>query len=142
MPMDKEERKEYNRLRYIANKEKLLAQMKTYRETNKEKILKEHREYRIANKEYYKEYKKAYYQTPEGKKSRIMACWRSHGVNNVNDEMYDKYINTHCCDVCKNEFKNSMDKHLDHDHETGDFRQVLCRSCNSRDSWKNKIKEE
>ena len=108
MPRDKEKQKEYMRLRYIANKDKL------------------------------NEYNKAYRQTPQGKKSIRMGHWKRIGVNNVNNEMYDRYINTHCCDVCNKEFKNSLDRHLDHNHDTGDFRQILCRACNTHDSWKKK----
>ena len=113
MPRDKEKQKEYNRL------------------------------YRIANKEHIKEYdrlhKKLWRKTPQGKKQNTMSTWINQGVANVNDAMYDKYINTHCCDVCSKEFKNSLDRHLDHNHDTGDFRQILCRACNSRDSWIRKI---
>tara|TARA_R100000951_G_C2513926_1_gene141293 strand:+ start:96 stop:464 length:369 start_codon:yes stop_codon:yes gene_type:complete len=122
MPRDKEKQKEYNRLYRLANKDKL----KTNRYAQKDKLNSQKRDIR---------------QTPQGKKTEKMAGWRYSGVNNVNDEMYDRYINTHCCDVCKNEFKGSYDRCLDHDHETGDFRQVLCRSCNNSDSWKDKIKE-
>ena len=121
---DKEKLKEFHRLRYIANKDKINEQCRLYRIANKDKI---------------KEYKKAYYQTPQGKKSNTMGHWKSIGVNDVNDEMYDRYINTHCCDVCKNEFKSSRHRNLDHDHTTGDFRQILCQSCNCHDNWKKKI---
>ena len=120
------------------DKEKKKEYMRLYRSTNKEKI----KEYREANKEKIKEqcrlYNEAYSQTPQGKKHNTMKGWRQHGVNNVDDELYNKYINTHCCDVCNKDFKNSLDRHLDHDHETGAFRQILCRACNSHDSWKKK----
>ena len=127
MPRDKEKQKEYNRLRYIANKDKLNEYTRLYNEAHKEKL---------------KEYMKAYSQTPQGKKSKMMRNWRSRGVINVNNEMYDRYINTHCCDVCNKEFKNSLDRHLDHDHTTGEFRQVLCQYCNTMDNWKKKIEAE
>ena len=135
MPRDKEKQKEYMRLRYIANKEKIKEYYRLKYIANKEKI----KEYYVANKEKIKEKMKAYYQTPQGKKNHSMNDWRSRGVNNVDDELYNKYINTHCCDVCSKEFKSSRDRCLDHDHETGDFRQVLCHSCNTRDNWKKKI---
>ena len=91
------------------------------------------------DKEKKKEYMKAYRQRPQVKKTGMMKGWRRQGVNNVNDAMYDIYINTYCCDVCKNDFKNSRDRCLDHDHTTGDFRQILCQSCNYMDNWKKKI---
>ena len=146
MPLkDKEKQKEYDRLRYIANKDKI----KEYYVANKDKIKEYDRlkyiankdkkkEYYVANKDKIKEKQNAYRQTPQGKKNHLMMNWRIKGINNINDELYNKYINTHCCDVCKIEFKNSLDRHLDHNHETGDFRQILCRACNTHDSWKKK----
>ena len=127
--------KEYHRLYRIANKDKL----KEYRDGNKDKRKEYNKAYVDANKATLKEKQKVYSQTPQGKKNHTMTIWRHRGVNNVNDEMYDRYINTHCCDVCKNEFKNSKHRHLDHDHTTGEFRQVLCQSCNNMDKWKNYI---
>ena len=131
MPRDKEKKKEYDRLNYIANKDKISEQCRLRYIANKEKI-----------KERSRLYKKLWRKTPQGKKQNTMNTWRSYGVNNVNDTMYDRYINTHCCDICNKEFKNSLDRCLDHDHDTGDFRQILCQSCNNHDSWKKKIEAE
>lgn len=48
--MDKDERKEYMKLYYVENKDKLISDMKKYQEENKE----EQRKYR---REYYREYR-------------------------------------------------------------------------------------
>ena len=80
-----------------------------------------------------------YQSTTIGKKNLVMNKWKLRGVKDVNDEMYDKYINSTCCEVCNTEFKNSSDRCLDHNHTTGEFRYILCRSCNTSDSWKMKI---
>lgn len=34
-----------------------------------------------------------------------------------------------CCAICRNEIK-LMDSAIDHNHETGEFRGVLCKQCN------------
>ena len=49
--MTKEERAAYDKARYLANKEKMLAQRATYYQTNKEKILAQKATYYQANKE-------------------------------------------------------------------------------------------
>ena len=61
--------------------------------------------------------------------------WRKFGVKFTNDEFeliwleYEKAIN---CDLCKTKFKNSYDKQLEHNHNTGEVRNIVCRSCNQR----------
>jgi hypothetical protein len=34
------------------------------------------------------------------------------------------------CKICGNVFKNARDTHVDHDHNTGKLREILCRKCN------------
>tara|TARA_R110001592_G_scaffold11061_2_gene55612 strand:- start:321 stop:662 length:342 start_codon:yes stop_codon:yes gene_type:complete len=97
------------------------------------------RRYREKHPEKVKAQIAKYQQTEVGIKNLRMNKWRLRGVINVDNEMYENYINTTCCDWCKNEFKDSSDRCLDHNHTTGEFRQVLCRSCNTNDSWKIKM---
>ena len=118
---DKEAKNANARKNYYLNKEKEKERKAIFYKNNKEKV-------DARNK--------AYSETPAGIKSTSMRMWRYLGVKNVNDEMYERYINTTNCDVCNKEFKNSMDRHLDHDHETGEMRWVLCCSCNANDNWK------
>ena len=141
MVQTKEERKEYTRIWRENNIDKASSReySRIWRENNIVKVKERERLYRENNKERQREWHKIYNQTPAGIKTRIMALWRKRGVINVNDEMYERYLNTTKCDVCCKIFSSSMDKHLDHDHETGEFRWILCRSCNTRDHWKKKI---
>ena len=89
-------------------------------------------------KEQKKEYCKEYRQTPNGIKSRRIIRWKERGVINDDfDKLYELYINTNNCNVCKKVFKNTKDRCLDHDHTNGQFRQILCHSCNIHDNWKN-----
>lgn len=36
-----------------------------------------------------------------------------------------------CCPICKKPFSNEHKAYIDHDHETGKVRALLCNSCNS-----------
>jgi hypothetical protein len=129
MEINRKDRKEYKKEYYKKNKEKFKENNKEYREKNKEKI-----------KEWNKEYFKEYYKTDVHKKCYTINTWKRRGVIHNNfDELYKTYINTTNCDVCFKEFKNSYDRTLDHDHETGEFRMILCRACNTLDSFKKKI---
>lgn len=83
------------------------------------------------------EYYKVWRYTPAGKKSRTISSWKSLGVIHDDwDALYEQYLQATNCDVCKNGFKNTRDRCLDHCHQTGKFRQFLCQKCNIRDRWK------
>lgn len=107
------------------------------------------KEWREKNKEYMKEYRKEWYQknkekrqkyrqTEIYKKTNRITKWKSRGVIHQNfDELYEKYINTEYCQLC--DVKLTEDKNntkttrcLDHCHETGQFRNVLCNACNRK----------
>jgi len=125
MPFDK---KEWSKEYYEKNKEKLRKYDKEYRENNKEF-------YKEYMKEYNKEYKKEYFQTEQGKKSNRINTWKRSGVICDDfDELYDLYISIWNCEECDVELvegnKAYNRKCLDHDHQTGEFRNVLCHNCN------------
>ena len=135
----KARRMETTRIWKENNEEYWAEYKKKYNRNNKEKIAEKAKEYRQNNKEKLAEMKQNYDKTPAGKKVVMMAKWRSRGVKNVTDEMYNNYIATTYCECCLKEFSSSRDRHLDHDHETGEFRWVICHACNTHDSWKKKI---
>tara|TARA_R110000796_G_scaffold239010_1_gene359583 strand:- start:58 stop:516 length:459 start_codon:yes stop_codon:yes gene_type:complete len=85
-----------------------------------------------------KEYNKQYYEklikTPEGKKKRTIRNWKKRGLIGDYEEIYDRYINTTNCHLCKIELcdgnKGSNKKCMEHNHITGEFRNIVCHSCN------------
>ena len=83
-------------------------------------------------------YPASYYKCQKKYKQLTMSNWRARGLiyHNI-DELYEVYINTMSCQHCNKEFKKSNDRCLDHDHSTGIFRKIICRTCNNRDCYLN-----
>ena len=127
-----EEQKEKQRLYNLKNKEKT----KDWRIKNKDKVKQKQKEYREKNKDRIKEYNKQYHQTPAGKKFARISNWRKSGVMCDDwDALYQKYLTTHLCQLCscpltEDSISTSTTRCLDHCHDTGLFRNVLCWNCN------------
>ncbi len=125
-------RKEY----LIKNKDKIAQQNKEYYEKNKEKIKQQKKERDKINKEKNKEKRREYLQTPAGKKSSRIQRWKTLGVlHDDYDTLYKEYLETDRCDICgvnltEDKRKTKTTKCLDHDHETGFVRNIVCHSCN------------
>ena len=112
--MDKKERHR------IANKK--------WRDNNKEKEAIRNKKWRDNNNEYFKEYN----QTSKGKKSMMINSWKQSGI--IDEDLYavyDYYVKETNCWICQNKFKDSRDRHLDHDHLSGEIRYICCRNCNT-----------
>jgi len=73
---------------------------------------------------------------PLGKnhKKYTKSKWKIYGVIFKDDEDFQKIylrcIHSTNCELCGKQYKTSKERHLDHDHETGEFRNIVCRKCN------------
>ena len=92
------------------------------------------KQYRETHKEEKKEYMKEYRKTDAYKKSYRITNWKKSGVKCDDwDKLYDKYINTWNCEECNVELKEGNFKNkkcLDHNHDNGEFRNIICNRCN------------
>ena len=83
-------------------------------------------------------YMKEYRKTPAFKMSNMISNWKFLGVIETEQYTYEELYYAFCsqgyCEECGVKFSSKSntktDKCLDHDHETGEFRDILCRSCN------------
>ncbi len=108
--MTPEERREYNKNYYKKNKDK--------------------------HRDRYQTHLKEYIQTDEGIKSNRISKWKHRGIICDDwDVLYERYLNTELCELCNVELtedkKNTTTTRcLDHDHTTGEVRNIVCHSCN------------
>ena len=147
MVQTKEEKAKVAKAYREKNREKITAQSKAYREKNREKINAQRRVNRERNKERDKEknaaYEKAYIKTPKGKRGNTLSNWKRRGTIGDLPKFYDeRYLPATNCEVCHKEFKSTRDKNMDHDHDSGEIRWVLCTSCNCRDYWKKVLERK
>ena len=146
MVLTEEERKERHRnsMKKYRESQKGKKYQETYSKSEKGKAkLKEQQKtekYKEYKKEYrlsigYKNSQKEYNNSEKGKKTRRKTSWKSRGVNMENfEELYTRYNNAIFCDICECvlnvEGDSNTIKCLDHDHDTGDFRNIVCNYCN------------
>jgi len=140
MPWTKEEKREYYKKYNQKNREEKKEYMKKWKQNNRDKLKKNSKKWREKNKEYMKkwrennrEYEKKCYETEKGKKCRFIINWKQKGMICEDwDSLYEIYYYTWNCDYCNCEIDKSYNKHLDHDHNTGQIRAILCNSCNAK----------
>ena len=62
--------------------------------------------------------------------------WKKSGlIYDDYDALYEAYIKTSDCQHCQTEFTKNNKRCLDHNHETGLFRKIICNRCNTCDSY-------
>tara|TARA_R110002126_G_scaffold222946_4_gene368028 strand:+ start:520 stop:969 length:450 start_codon:yes stop_codon:yes gene_type:complete len=66
---------------------------------------------------------------------RLITKWKARGLllreGETYENIYKKVYSSRNCDLCDLIFDTSNRPEMDHDHNTGYFRKVLCRSCNA-----------
>jgi len=87
----------------------------------------------MTSTEYHREWRK----TDQGRKSYTITNWKCQGLVGDYDHIYNIYMTTSHCDLCKIQLtdqricgRSKTTKCMDHDHNTGKFRNILCNSCN------------
>ena len=112
-----------------------------YKDPNCDKAKESHRK---RQKKYYernKENIKLLSKTcPKRLKSLRKSNWKKRGVIGDLDQLYEIWFSAEKCNICEYIFLNTKNKCLDHNHDTGLFRQILCRNCNNWDNWGNNKK--
>tara|TARA_R110000772_G_C12925930_1_gene399081 strand:+ start:85 stop:486 length:402 start_codon:yes stop_codon:yes gene_type:complete len=64
-----------------------------------------------------------------------IANWKARGmIDDDFDDLYEYMLNETHCMVCLKEYKNTKDRHVDHDHDIKDepnVRYICCNICNT-----------
>ena len=88
------------------------------------------KEYYEKNKEKEKEKQKEYSKSEKGKKSNTISKWKQNGLIGDYETIYDRYISSTHCELCKQSYTESNKRCMDHCHTTHQFRHICCQSCN------------
>ena len=137
-----EKQKAYRKAYYEANKETIAAKSKAYQKANKEAINAKQKTYNETNKDAINAYKRAYRETNKdainayaraytaSDKSRECRLKHKYGIT-LEDyrEMRDQQNG--CCAICNQDCKSGKRLAVDHCHDTGVVRGLLCFGCNS-----------
>jgi hypothetical protein len=83
------------------------------------------------------EVKNKLYGTPQYKSQMIHTWKRSGIIHDDFDTLFEEYIATTACQHCGKDFTSTRDRHIDHDHNTGQVRLIVCQKCNVNDSYIN-----
>jgi len=118
---DPEKRRESDRRRHENNPEKSREAVRRWKENNPDKKREAERMWRENNPD----------------KCRMLR-WKGVGVKGDLQAIHDRWEQATNCEVCGVSFEG-IKKCMDHDHTSGEFRQILCASCNNKDSWMKKI---
>ena len=84
-----------------------------------------------------KETSRLWNQSEKGKKTKKISYWKQKGLISDNyDEIYYRWLNSTKCELCNCEYTNKNKRCLDHNHNNGLFRNIVCNNCNSSSKLK------
>ena len=84
-----------------------------------------------------------YKKTPQYKKCSTISEWKRirktqkglpllWDTQEEIDEIYERYLNSKKCEKCNKKYTKKNKKCMDHNHNTGKFRNILCNNCNCK----------
>ena len=113
-----------------ANPERVAASNRAYHAANRDRLVARSRAYYAANREQFAAYSRAYHAANRDRVASGL-LQRNYGISLADyDEMLEAQDNG--CAICgKMPEENGQRLSVDHDHETGQVRGLLCRHCNS-----------
>ena len=152
MPFDHKEYYKNNKDRINANKRKWRSKPenkvkdKLYKENNKDranelakirrdnnKDLANHLQkiWREKNKDIVNHLQQKRRNNPQYQFVDKRGSWKRQGIIDSDYKLlYDCYKSQTHCWICLKEYKESNDRCIDHDHDSGEPRYICCRSCN------------
>ena len=75
---------------------------------------------------------KKYSRSERGLQTRRVRVWQSYGMRCDNwDALYERYLETPNCELCNIDISTEK-RSLDHDHNSGYPRFIVCNVCNSK----------
>ena len=121
-----EEKVAYRKAYYAANRETELKSNRAYVEANKERLSANRKKNYAANARDRQAYARAWYANGGAEIQRATRLMRTYGI--TTEEYEDMYLAvTGHCQIC-GEYWDILA--VDHDHETGKVRGLLCQQCN------------
>lgn len=123
--------------------------MVTRRKYNKEASQKYYQEHKEERKDYSRKWRKEYNKKYPEKQKQSSKNYRKNNKEKIRDhllkrrfgitlEEYNQILENqnYCCKICeRHESKFKISLAVDHDHETGKIRGLLCSKCNTTLGW-------
>jgi hypothetical protein len=126
--LHKEARKAY----YFSHREEIAVRNKIYRAAHKEKIAAQVKTYYAAHREEKAARDKIYHATH---KEKCLAQSKAHHLRRygLSRADFDALLDSQggVCAVCKKADWNGRGPFVDHDHDTGKVRGIICNKCNT-----------